>query len=44
MPTKEKCLAALVILLPGTLRFIGVVFSTILLVPKPAIPWRWLQA
>ncbi len=63
MQTKDKCLAALVILcwglnfvaikwglegisplLLGALRFIGVVFPAILLVPKPAMPWRWLLA
>ncbi len=31
-------------LLLGALRFIGVVFPAILLVPKPAMPWRWLLA
>lgn len=63
MQTKDKCLAALVILcwglnfvaikwglegipplLLGALRFIGVVFPAIMLVPKPAMPWRWLLA
>lgn len=63
MQTKDKCLAALVILcwglnfvaikwglegipplLLGALRFIGVVFPAILLMPKPTIPWRWLLA
>ena len=63
MQTKDKCLAALVILcwglnfvaikwglegipplLLGALRFIGVVFPAILLVPRPAMPWRWLLA
>ena len=31
-------------LLLGALRFIGVVFPAILLVPRPAMPWRWLLA
>lgn len=31
-------------LLLGALRFVGVVFPAILLVPRPAMPWRWLLA